>query len=92
MIMEMTATDIENLQEKIEEEGRIVEKNKGRLEQLKETAMTKFGVSSIAELNVKKKEIEEKIEMETAKKEVLVGKLKEIVPEEIMRQVLDGDY
>lgn len=90
--MEMTAADIENLQERIEKEGRVVEKNKGRMEQLKETAMAKFGVSSIAELSAKKKEIDEKIEMETVKKDVLVGKLKKVVPKEIMRQVLDGDY
>jgi hypothetical protein len=83
----MTTEQYESLKKKLEAEKTAVAENKGRLQQLKDTAKATFKVDSISELQKLKEKKETELDMQRTKKNIQIEKLKSIVPTEVMREI-----
>lgn len=85
----MNTQQFEALKKKLETEQETVTQNKGRLQQLKETAKATFKVDSIEDLRKLKTDYETDMDMQKTKKQKQIEKLEAIVPKEVMDAIYE---
>lgn len=87
--MAMTQDQFVALKRKITTERDTVTQNKGRLQQLKETAKSTYKVDSISELQELKSKKETELDMQLVKKKKQMEKLESILPQDVKDELYE---
>jgi len=91
MSKEMTIEQVEELQGKIAELTTECAETEGAIKQIKTQWKSDYKCNSKEEMESLQKENAERIQMLRAKREGLTAKIQDIVPEEILDEIMDDD-
>jgi len=88
----MSIEEVEALQSKITELTTECAETEGAIKQIKAQWKTEYNCDSKEEMETLQKETGERIDMLKAKREGLISKIQEIVPEDVLEEIMDEDY
>jgi len=91
MSKEMSIEEVEQLQSKITELTTECAETEGAIKQIKAQWKSEYGCDTKEEMETLQKETAERISMLQVKREGLTAKIQEIVPEDILDEIMDEE-